>query len=115
MRRLVVLLFLLVLIGSCFVFANSKKGTKFMPNKKYEITFLVRSPNLLPGELQMNVDKAWKITRVATTDGTKDLIYLTGKFSFPYSTVQNMPIPEGAGEVVVEDVRIENIDGKKFQ
>ena len=115
MKRIVFLFLALVFILSCCALAVEKAGIRFMPNKKYEITFLVRSSSLAPGSLEIKVDKMWKATRVETKDGSKDLFRVSGNFMFPYVIAEGIQLPAGAGETVVEHLKLETIDGKKFE
>jgi hypothetical protein len=115
MKKISILILASILVSfGIYVFGDTvKERLKVIPNHAYKITFLVRSPDLIEGDIKFIVDKAWKVKRIPAVGGTGDWWQLAGQFTMLPPTIGGLPAPEGAGGVRVEEVRIETIDGNK--
>jgi hypothetical protein len=115
MKKAGILMLITILISFGIVFAKSRQNISLTPNLSYAVTLLVRSTNLTASgilskdNLKISVEKNWKVEPVPGEEG---LWRLTGKFTLPYS-IGNMPLPEGAGRLTIDEVSLETIDGEK--
>jgi len=92
------------------VYGTTQRPVRIVPGRKYRVSVWVRANNLKSdGGVSILVDRKWIVRPVSLPRGTYDWMPLTGVFSLPDSTAQLRILNEDAGEVWLDDLRIEPI------